>query len=93
MSDFYATMYQDDEDDNPEAGSSTTPQTDVAPKGILSMPALTSELRKLQKVVEDQARQIRRLEHRCHELRRIAKSHEREIGNVDRRVDGKLDAY
>jgi uncharacterized protein YlxW (UPF0749 family) len=57
------------------------------------MPALTAELRKLQQIVDAQARQIKRLENRCNALQRIAKAHERDIGNVDRRVDGKLDAY
>jgi hypothetical protein len=80
-------MYQDD-----DAGATTTERA-PQPTGIMNMAVMSAMLRRLEQKVEEQERQIRRLEARVRHAERLASGSKSDIGDLKRDIDGKMDRY
>jgi hypothetical protein len=85
---FFALMYQSDEED--EAPTSAEPKPE-RPYGIMSMPAMSSMLRKMQAQLELQDRTISRMRQRIRNLEKSAGSLGRQITTLDGDMANKVD--
>lgn len=89
--DLYSAMYQSDEEDS--APSSDTPNKPTPDRGIMNMPQMSSEIRKLKQTIEDQSRLIKRLENRIRNMERHSKSLSGNIDGLYSEIDNKMDRF
>lgn len=94
--DLYAAMYQDDEEETEaplisQDGTVATPPTPA--RGIMSMPAMSAEIRRMQKTIDDQERLIRQLTNRVKAMERHINKYAGHLNDIKRDLDGKLDAF
>jgi acetate kinase len=87
--DFLAAMYgQDDQDEGDAAQRPDLPKKET---GILSMPALTNQLRALQKQVEEQDRRMKRLDDRLRRIELHSGRLTRSVNDLDSDLANKID--
>jgi hypothetical protein len=87
--DLYAAMYQD-EDDAPVVAPGEKPVPD---RGIMNMPQMSSEIRKLKQIIEDQERTIKRLVNSVKRLERQSNHIAGHINDLSHDLDGKMDRF
>jgi hypothetical protein len=83
-----ALMYQSDDEEDVEVSSEPKPER---PYGIMSMPAMSSMLRKMQAQLELQDRTISRLRQRIRNLEKSTGSLGRQITTLDGDMANKVD--
>lgn len=92
LAELRAAMYQSDDD-----MSVIDPKNPSAPidrgKGIMSMPALSAEIRRLQKENEEKDRRIKRLEARMRQFEIAMRRHDKMIDDVRYGLDDKMDRF
>jgi hypothetical protein len=85
--DWKAMMYGDDpEEELPQIKSEVLP-----PRGIINMPAMSAEIRKLRATVETQERIIKRLVQRMRNIERRVNSNSQDVGAIWTDLDNKID--
>lgn len=85
-----AAMYQADEEEVSPDKKVAGPFPD---RGLANLPTIVAELRRMQRLIDDQQRIIRRLENRLKYVERKANIASGEIGDVRRDLDGKMDRF
>lgn len=82
-----AMMYGDEpEEVLPEIKSEVLP-----PRGIINMPAMSAELRKLRGTIEVQDRVIKRLVQRMRNIERRVNANSNDVNSIWTDLDGKID--
>ena len=89
--DLLAAMYQADDELETSGSEGTT--VSVPDRGIMNLAAVSAELRRLHRVVEEQSRRIRRLENRLRYAERRSNTNTTDAADLRRELDGKMDRF
>jgi hypothetical protein len=85
-----AAMYGNT-DTTPEQPVRAPGEASVPPRGIMNLPALSAEVRRLTRELEDQARTVRRLLSRLNHLESVVRQQRSTIHEMARDLDNKID--